>query len=76
MMVIKEMSVLYADMRLEVLHLATLKFPDWVEFSREELGEESWHLCANVVNDLDKDGLVETQSTFDIARVRSMQRRG
>ena len=76
MTVIKNKTSLYADMRSEVLDLATLKFPDWVEFSREELGEERWHLCADVVNDLDKDGLIETQSTFDAVRVRSMQQRG
>lgn len=62
---------LYTDIRLEVLRMVALEFPDWVEFSRDTLGEQRWPLYARVGIDLSKAGLVETQSTFTTVRVRS-----
>ena len=62
---------LYANIKTEILDTAILKFPNWVEFSREELGEERWLLYADVTNDLCRDGLVETQSAFNVVRLRS-----
>jgi len=65
---------LYAEIQLEVLRMVELQFPDWVEFSRDALGEQRWLLYARVGIDLSKAGLVETQSAFTTMRVRSTQR--
>jgi len=65
---------LYTEIQLEVLRMVELQFPDWVEFSRDALGEQRWLLYASVGIDLSKTGLVETQSTFTTMRVRSTQK--
>ena len=61
----------YFDIKAAILSKARLEAPNWVEYRKENLGDKLWPLYCTAAEGLNKEGLVEAKSTFNVVRIRT-----